>query len=328
MSVAIVGGGAWGTALAAHCARSAPDRPALLVSRNMSVVDEINHDSRNSAYLADINLPDNLRASHSMADLAGFSVILVVTPTQSLGSVLPEIDRHGDAESTLVLCSKGIDRGSGFLPHQLAANHVRRNRIAALSGPSFAHDVARGKPTAVALAAETEIHARDLANRLSSPVFRIYASTDLTGVEAGGALKNVLALAVGVARGLDLGASAEAALIARGFAEMSRIAVALGGRSDTLMGLSGLGDLVLTCSSPQSRNFAYGMAMGRGESLDNRPLAEGVHTADMALKLARDHAVDAPIVEAVAEVLQNKLTPTQAVHALLTRPLKTEKGAS
>jgi glycerol-3-phosphate dehydrogenase (NAD(P)+) len=238
------------------------------------------------------------------------------------------VDQSDITGKTLVCCAKGIDRATGKLPAELLASILGRSggatRIAALSGPSFAADVANGLPTALTIASKSMAVSNRLAILLSSPRFRCYASTDLKGVELGGALKNVIAIAVGAVRGMGLGASAEAALVARGFAEMARLASALGADSATLTGLSGLGDLVLTCSHSQSRNFAYGMALGRSEPLENRPLAEGAFTAAIASDIAIANGIDTPIITAVSQVLARIITTREAVTQLLDRPLKRE----
>jgi glycerol-3-phosphate dehydrogenase (NAD(P)+) len=224
----------------------------------------------------------------------------------------------------VVLCAKGIERSTGLLLSGVAREYLIDNPLAALSGPSFATDVARGLPTAVVVAGETEALAATLALRFSSEAFRCYSSGDLIGVEIGGALKNVFAIAAGAVTGANLGASAQAAMVTRGFVELRRIAAAFGARPETLMGLSGLGDLMLTCSTVQSRNFAYGLALGRGESLDGLPLAEGVATAGIAARVADMRGVDAPIITAVARILDRAITIQEAVRELMNRPLKTE----
>lgn len=327
MTVSVLGGGAWGTALASMLATHRPENDIILWARDDETVSAINRDRRNPRYLGPIELPENIRATEMLGEGCDAKIVLAVIPTQSLSGLLPDICQVLDDDAALVLCAKGIDRKSSKFPHEIAAEHLSKDQIAALSGPSFASDVAQGLPTAVSLAAHDLTGAKRLASDLSSPAFRIYSSDDLAGVEAGGALKNVLALAVGVVRGLELGASAEAALIARGFAEMTRLSIALGGRAETVAGLSGLGDLVLTCSSPQSRNFAYGVALAKREDLTNRPLAEGVHTASMALELARRHALEVPIIETVCAVLDGSCEPEDAARSLLSRPLKSESGA-
>ncbi len=224
----------------------------------------------------------------------------------------------------LVLCAKGIERDTGRLLSGIAAEACPDNPAATLSGPSFATDVARGMPTAVVVAAPDETMAADLAALLSTRAFRCYSTGDQVGVEIGGALKNVLAIASGAALGAGLGASAQAALVTRGFVELRRIGAAYGALPETLMGLSGLGDLVLTCASAQSRNFAYGLALGRGEPLANRPLAEGVATAAIAVRIAKEKGVEAPIIAATAMILDGRLTIAEAVESLMSRPLKAE----
>ena len=324
-TVGVIGGGAWGTALAAMLAIR--DGHSLLWARDSKTVEEINTQNTNTRYLGNIPLPEGLKATGNIADICSADIILTVTPAQSFATLAQELSHVVRDDTRIVLCAKGIDRNSGEFLNEIASQIFGADRIAALSGPSFAHDVAKGLPTAVSCAASSFDMAKSLSKRLSASNFRIYASDDILGVEAGGALKNVLALAVGVARGLQLGASAEAALIARGFAEMSKLTIALGGRAETLSGLSGLGDLVLTCSSAQSRNFSYGMAMAKGDGIAGLPLAEGAHTAAQALALAKSYDISAPIIGAVNDVLTSKLSAAQAVQELLSRPLRDETSA-
>jgi glycerol-3-phosphate dehydrogenase (NAD(P)+) len=227
------------------------------------------------------------------------------------------------ADTPLVLCAKGFERGSDLLMTDVVAQCLRGQRTAVLSGPSFADDVARGLPTAVTVAAPEEALAQAIAAALGTQTLRLYHSSDVRGVEIGGAAKNVLAIACGIAAGRGLGASAGAALIARGFAEMSRFAAARGARPETLMGLSGLGDLVLTCSSAQSRNFSFGLALGRGEPAPAK-LAEGALTAPVLLELAQRAQVDMPIARAVADILSGVIGVDQAIGVLLARPQKAE----
>jgi glycerol-3-phosphate dehydrogenase (NAD(P)+) len=251
-------------------------------------------------------------------------VVLVVTPAQSLRAVLAEAGPSLEPEAPLLLCAKGIEKGTGKLLSEIAAELCPNNPLVTLSGPSFATDVARGMPTAVAVAAPEEAIAAEIAAQLSSNSFRCYSTADQIGVEVGGALKNVLAIAAGATIGAGLGASAQAALVTRGFVELRRIGAAFGAQSETLMGLSGLGDLLLTCASGQSRNFAYGLALGRGEDLTARPLAEGVATAAIAARLAVEKGVEAPIIAATALILEGRLGIGKAVESLMTRPLKSE----
>ncbi len=226
----------------------------------------------------------------------------------------------------VVLCAKGIEGGTGMLLSAISEAILPGNPAAALSGPSFAADVARGLPTAVVVAARDAELSAELARRFSTDRFRCYSSGDLIGVEIGGALKNVFAIAAGAVTGAGLGASAQAGMVTRGFAELRRIGQAFGAEPETLMGLSGLGDLILTCSSAQSRNFAYGLALGRGESLTGLPLAEGVATAAIAARIAEERSFDAPIIAAVASILHGSMTIEEAVGTLMSRPLKPEAG--
>jgi glycerol-3-phosphate dehydrogenase (NAD(P)+) len=321
--IAILGGGAWGTALALTAARAGHE--AQLWARDLNIVEAVNLRNENPDYLPRVKFDSPVTASADAAEvMRGAALILAVIPAQSLRAALEQLAHSVPASVPLVLCAKGIERESGLLLSKLAAKLLPSNPIAVLSGPSFALDVARGLPTAVTVAAADERLAADIAAMLSSAAFRCYTTTDVIGVEAGGALKNVLAVAVGAARGRGLGASAEAALITRGFVELRRLAESFGARPETPLGLSGLGDLILTCSSPQSRNFSYGLALGRGESLEGRPLAEGVATAFIAAKIAKERGIEAPITMAAAAILEGKATIDGAVAALLMRPLKAE----
>ena len=321
--IAVLGSGAWGTALALAQARAG--RNVVLWSRSAEAARDINQQCANQAYLPGIQFDAPVLATADAAEaLHGASVILAVIPAQFLREALSGFARHAPANVPVVLCAKGIEKDSGKLMSAVLADVLPENPAAALSGPSFAADVARGLPTAVTVAADSIDMASNLAAALSTPLLRCYSSDDLIGVEVGGALKNVLAIAAGAVRGAGLGASAEASLVTRGFVELRRIGAALGARPETLMGLSGLGDLMLTCSSPQSRNLSYGIALGRGESLDNRPLAEGAATAGIAAREARRLGVEAPIITATAAILDGKLTIGEAVKALLSRPLKSE----
>ncbi len=324
-SVAVLGAGAWGTALALTMWRAGYD--AVLWARDGQLAQEITHAHRNSRYLPGVALDARLAARDDMAAvLVGADCVLAAVPAQSMRGVLAAAGEMLGPKVPVVLCAKGIERESGRLMSQVARDVLPENPLAALSGPSFAADVANGLPTAVTVAAHEGALAADLAARLSAPNLRCYSSDDLTGVEIGGALKNVLAIAAGATSGAGLGASAVAAITTRGFVEMRRIGTALGARAETLMGLSGLGDLILTCGSAQSRNFAYGLALGRGESLEGRPLAEGAFTAAIAARIARERALDAPITAAVTDMLEGRMTVQNAMQALLTRPLKSEAG--
>ena len=323
MKIAVIGGGAWGTALAQIAATGG--RETLLWARESEVVETINSAHRNSLFLPGIALDSAIHATADLADLAGCDAWLVVAPAQHMRSVLEQAPQCG---KPVVLCAKGIEETSGELLHQVAARACPGAPIAVLSGPTFADEVARGLPTAVTLAAEDRALAEQLRGRLSQAAFRIYLSEDIAGAEIGGAVKNVLAIACGVVEGRGLGQNARAALIARGFAEMTRFGLALGARAETLTGLSGLGDLVLTCSSTSSRNYSLGKGIGEGKRAaelmaDRRTVAEGAFTAPVLARLARERGIDMPIVGAVARLLAGA-TVDSVLEALLSRPPRAE----
>jgi glycerol-3-phosphate dehydrogenase (NAD(P)+) len=306
--IAVLGGGAWGTALATTALRAG--HGCTLWARDVETVTAINARHENPRYLPGIGLDPALQATADLdAALAGATCVLAVVPAQAMRGLLNALASRLDAKTPLVLCAKGIERDTGKLLSEIAT------------------DMAAGLPTAVTVAAADEARAARLAALLSSPAFRCYSSADLIGVEVGGALKNVLAIAAGAVSGAGLGASAQAALVTRGFVELRRVGAAFGAEPETLMGLSGLGDLILTCGSAQSRNFSYGLALGRGESLEGRPLAEGVATAGIAARIAREKGVEAPIIAAVEALLAGRIAIADAVAALMARPLKSEFGA-
>ena len=322
-TIAVLGGGAWGTALGTMAARNG--NKVRLYARDRSTVDSINMDHRNENYLPGIDLHPSLSASTDAGEvLDRCDLVLCVIPAQALAGAVQQLKDFIPANAPLVICAKGIERNSGKLMSDLVAGFLPATDLGALSGPSFASDVAKGLPTAVTVAARNQGLADRIALSLSGPTFRCYSTDDLIGVEIGGALKNVLAIAAGAAIGRGFGASAQAALVTRGFVELRRIGQALGAKSETIMGLSGLGDLMLTCSTPQSRNYSYGLALGRGEDLTGRPLAEGVAMAPIAVELAARHAIDAPIISAVSQILNGQITIDEAMEALLSRPLKNE----
>lgn len=321
--VCILGGGAWGSALA--CVARRAGHETALWSRNQSVVDAINQYGNNPKYLDDLPLESGIQATNKLSvALTDADIALFAVPAQSIGETAKSAAQFIKSGTINIACAKGIDRETGQTPGETIAKEIPDCQIAALSGPSFASDVVQKLPTAVTIASQDMALSQQLTATLSTGEFRCYASDDLKGVELGGALKNVLALAVGAARGMQLGASAEAALIARGFAEISRLAVALGAEPQTLSGLSGLGDLVLTCSTPQSRNFSYGIALGQSKDLQGLKLAEGAFTARIAAKIANEQDIDTPIIQTVTAVLDKKLSAKDAVVQLLRRPLKSE----
>jgi glycerol-3-phosphate dehydrogenase (NAD(P)+) len=322
--IGVVGGGAWGTALAQVIASDGSE--VLLWARETEVVEAVNRTHANPLFLPGLALSDRVRATGVLADMAACGALLIVVPTQFLRGVLAELPAQG---RPLILCAKGIEAGSRLLVSELATACAPDAPIAVLSGPTFAHEVAGGQPTAITLACADRALGEALAARLARPGFRPYLSDDVIGAEIGGAVKNVLAIACGVVEGAGLGQNARAALISRGFAEMTRFGIARGAKPETLAGLAGLGDLVLTCSSTSSRNFSLGKGLGEGRSAadllaDRRSVAEGAATAPVLAEAARAAGVDMPIVDAVNALLRGDATVDQVVGALLARPLRRE----
>jgi glycerol-3-phosphate dehydrogenase (NAD(P)+) len=322
--VGVIGAGAWGTALAALAA--GVHGKALVWSRNESVVSAINGSHSNPLYLPDCALHPDIRATQNMADMAQCGILLVVTPSQHLRTTLAQLP---ETSAPLVLCCKGIEADSGKLMIDVAADIRPHNPLAILSGPTFAHEVAAGKPTAITLACSNKALGDQIAQAIAAPHFRPYWTDDVIGAEIGGAVKNVLAIGCGVVDGAGLGLNARAALIARGFAEMQRFGLAKGARAETLSGLSGLGDLVLTCSSESSRNFSLGRGLGQGQNAstllaNKHSVAEGAATAPVLLRSAQDLGVDMPITAAVNALLNGELPVMEAIQRLLSRPLKAE----
>jgi len=320
-SVAIIGAGAWGTALAGVAARAG--RSVVLTTRSDAVAAAISA-SRSNPKLPGVQLHAAIEVTADIGRAASADIVLIATPAQNLRAAVAALASRLKAGTPLVACAKGIERGTHKFMTEVIAQTAPAGRPAILSGPGFAAEVARGLPTAVTLAAEGEQLAKDLVHALGSATFRPYHTTDVRGVEIGGAAKNVLAIAAGIAAGKNLGASAQAALITRGFSEMTRFGRAFGARGETLVGLSGLGDLILTCSTPQSRNFALGLALGRGEPKPPGKLAEGEFTAQVLVELAVAEGVDMPVSNAVADILRGAVTIDDAVESLLTRPFKAE----
>jgi len=324
ITIAIVGAGAWGTALAKVLANA--DRPVTLFARDAANAAEIARAKINSR-LPGVRLDDNVAVSADIARVADAAIVLVATPAQSLRAAMTTLAPHLAAGVPLVACAKGIEHGTRKFMTEIIAEVAPQARPAILSGPSFADDVARGLPTAVTVASPNETEAAQLAQTLRAAAFRPYHTDDVKGVEIGGAAKNVLAIAAGIVAGKGLGDSAAAALTTRGFAELTRFGRALGARPETLMGLSGLGDLILSCCSAQSRNFSFGVALGRGEAVADAAhgkLAEGVFTAPVLVEMARVANVEMPIATAVTAVLGGKITVDEAIESLLTRPLRAE----
>jgi glycerol-3-phosphate dehydrogenase (NAD(P)+) len=324
MSIAVIGGGAWGTALAQVVASSG--EPVTLWAREAEVVASIAAERENSLFLPGVKLDSSIKATGLINEAAQAETLLIVAPAQHLRSVLADLPAYGQ---NLILCTKGIEQVSGRFMHDIASERGLGGGIAVLSGPTFAHEVAAGLPTAITLACEDEALGTALAKQIARPQFRPYFSTDVIGAEIGGAVKNVLAIGCGVVEGKGLGQNARAALIARGFAEMTRFGLAFGARAETLAGLSGLGDLVLTCSSTSSRNFSLGKGLGEGRSAadmlaDRHTVAEGASTAPVLQQVAQSKGIDMPIVDAVCALLGGEADAGEVVKRLLARPIKAE----
>ena len=320
----VIGGGAWGTALAQVAAEGGE---TLLWAREPEVIEAVNGRHENGLFLPGVALNPAIRAVADLDALASCDALLVVTPAQHLRAVLAAMP---GLRAPLILCAKGIEEGSMKLMHEVAAEAQPDCPVAVLSGPTFAHEVAAGLPTAVTLAVRDAALGEELRTRLARPAFRPYLSDDVAGAEIGGAVKNVLAIACGVVEGAGLGQNARAALIARGFAEMTRFGLARGARAETLAGLSGLGDLVLTCSSTSSRNFSLGVGLGQGRNAtdmlgDRRTVAEGAYTAPVLARAAEAAGVEMPVAKAVCALLEGA-SLRDVIESLLARPLRDERG--
>jgi glycerol-3-phosphate dehydrogenase (NAD(P)+) len=322
--IAVIGAGSWGTALALSCRRAG--RQVTLWARDAANAAELRH-KRQSLYLPGVTIDEGIAIAGDIADAARADAILLAVPAQEVRTAAMTLAPLIADGAPLIVCAKGIERGSKKFMSEIVAECAPQAAPAILSGPSFATDVARGLPTAVTLATPDGALAAALARARGTASFRPYHSTDMRGAEIGGATKNVLAIAAGVVAGRGLGASAAAALTTRGFAELVRFGRAYGARFETMTGLSGLGDLILTCSSPQSRNYSFGTHLGRGQKPDeiHGGLAEGVFTASVLVEMARDRAVDMPISAAVATLLGGTIGVDEAIESLLSRPFKAEE---
>lgn len=326
-TIGVIGAGAWGTALAQTAASAGRD--VRLWSFETDVAEAINTKRENTIYLPEVALNERILAVTAMSELDACDAVLAVAPAQHLRRVLEQYLAFAPQGLPIVLCAKGIEQLSLSMMTQVLEETIPHAQAAVLSGPSFAIDTAKGLPTAVTLACADEAVGEDLIAALGTTRFRPYLATDLVGAEIGGAVKNVLAIACGISEGRGLGKSAHAALIARGFAEMTRLAVALGAERETLSGLCGLGDLVLTCSSPQSRNMSCGLALGRGVALDDilaerRAVTEGVASAPAVMALAQRHGIEMPICESVDAILAGRVSVEDAIETLLSRPFTLE----
>jgi glycerol-3-phosphate dehydrogenase (NAD(P)+) len=317
----VIGAGAWGTALAGVAARAGRD--VILYARDAAAVAAMTT-SRENPRLPGVPLEQRIEVTGDLGEAARADILLLVVPAQHLREAAAALAVRLRPNTPVIACAKGIERGTHHFMTEVIAQVAPLAVPAILSGPSFASDVARGLPTAVTLATADEALASALVHALGSATFRPYHSTDVRGVEIGGAAKNVLAIAAGIVAGKQLGASALAALTTRGFSELLRLGRACGARAETMSGLSGLGDLILSCSSPQSRNFSLGAALGRGEQPARGKLAEGEFTAPVLVELAASKNVDMPVASAVAAILSGAVTIDQAIENLLTRPFKAE----
>lgn len=326
-TIGVVGGGAWGTALAAVAARAGHD--ALLWVREPEVAKAINDQHENTVFLPGIALPAGLRATTEAAGLGAADIVLLVAPAQHMRSVLGTLAPALKPGAPVVICAKGIEEATGALMSEVVAEALPSHPLAVLSGPTFAGEVARGLPTAVTLASKYQTVIARVTEALGQPTFRPYASSDVVGAEIGGAVKNVIAIAAGIVDGCNLGENARAAVITRGMAEILRFAQSRGAERETMLGLCGLGDMILTCGSPQSRNMSLGREIGRGRALadilaERKSVAEGVYTARVLAGIARERGIDMPIVQAVAAILHDGQSVKAAIEDLLQRPFRAE----
>ncbi len=323
MSIGILGSGAFGTALA--IALASAGREVILWSRDAEFARELTATRKNKRHLPNAELPKNIQPTADIAKLWSSEAILLAVPAQSTSSLLA-VHAANLALVPLVICAKGIEKGSERLQSEIVTDLAPKHEIAVLTGPGFAHEIAAGLPTALTLACEDAQTGQVLQTLLSTPRLRLYLTDDIRGAQLGGSIKNVVALSCGMVAGAGLGESARAALMTRGFAEMTRLATAMGAKPETLSGLSGLGDLALTCNSTQSRNFANGFALGQGKATSPGTTVEGIATAFAACELARKFSVEMPIATAVAAVIEGKLSIASAMELLLTRPLRSESS--
>jgi len=326
-SVGIIGGGAWGTALAMIARRAGRD--ALIWAHETSTVEDINTLHVNRVFLPGVPLDPAIEATSRLNEVAGCDLLLLVAPSQAVRSLASELMQYVRSDQPLVICSKGFEQSTGKLLSDVVAEELPEASLAVLSGPSFASEIARGLPAAVTLAAADEERGAALSRALSHAPFRCYWSEDVAGVQIGGAAKNVYAIAAGIVMGKQLGASAHAALVARGFAEMARFGSMFGANRETLAGLSGLGDLVLTCGSTQSRNLSLGLALGQGRGVEEalkgrKSVTEGIYTARALAELAKLRNIEMPIAAAVHAVVSGRASVDEAIEALLSRPLRAE----
>ncbi|PHZ84205.1 NAD(P)H-dependent glycerol-3-phosphate dehydrogenase [Paremcibacter congregatus] len=325
--ITVIGGGAWGTALASMATRAG--REVTLWAREDDVVTSINETHENKDFLPGITLPEGLKATSKLADAEGSDVILMVVPAQFVRAVAQDLKSFLKESTPIILCAKGIEQSTGKMMNEVMSEVLPKSPLVVLSGPTFAHEVAKGLPAAVTIASRYQQIAQNVADTLGQTTFRPYLSRDVVGAEVGGAVKNVLAVACGIVAGLELGENARAALITRGMAEMVRFGEARGAKRETMMGLCGLGDLILTCSSTQSRNMSLGMALGQGKSVEQimmgrKSVAEGYHTASILADIAEQESIDMPIAAAVHKILHQGGDVAKVVEDLMRRPYVSE----
>lgn len=326
--IGVIGAGAWGSALA-H-ALSAGGKDVTLWAREENVAASLRDSRENSVFLPGVKLDSKMKVSSDLSQVSkDCDILLIVTPAQHVRATLEAMKKDLSPEKPIVICAKGIELESGKLLSEIAQEVLPSSPVAFLTGPSFASEIARGMPSAVTIASENADLRRDLQEDIGVKHFRPYASDDIIGTQLGGAIKNVIAIACGIVMGKKLGESARAALMTRGIAEIARLAVAMNGKRDTLLGMCGVGDLALTCTSMQSRNFSLGFALGEGKSLEEilktrNSVTEGVYTAKATLALAKKNAVDMPITEAVSKMLSGESSIKEAIEDMLNRPFKYE----
>lgn len=327
--IAVIGAGSWGTALALHLSRSGQE--VRLWSYDPNHIAAMSTDRANNRYLPDCQFPESLQPTRELSKaLENVTDILIAVPSIGFRGALLELKPFIDTHARIVWATKGMDVKSNKLLHELASEILGpQHAYAVLSGPSYAREVAKGLPTAVVIASENSEFANDLVTRFNHQLFRTYLSSDITGVEICGVVKNVLAIAIGISDGMGFGSNARSALITRGLAEMTRLGLTIGGKAETFTGLAGLGDLVLTCTDDQSRNRRFGLALGKGKTAEEaeqeiKQVVEGKRNAELVIALAKKHHVEMPITESALHILQNKLTPKEAMQNLFSRETKFE----